>query len=85
MEIIAEIEHVSILALRENDSQGVPVYNNSTVSFSGVVTAANQFGGNGPAFVQDSEAGIAVYGSGFVNKMANGYAMATMIHDHQYQ
>jgi len=39
---------------------------------SGIVTTTTQFGGNGPAFIQDNEAGIAVYGSGYISKMKMG-------------
>jgi len=79
LDIINEIEHVSILTLRQNDNQGVPIYSDS-VKTSGVVTATTQFGGNGPAFIQDSEAGIAVYGSAFVSKMEMGDSVTVTGH-----
>jgi len=72
LEIINEIEHVSILTLRQNNNQGATIYADSVKSVSGIVTTTTQFGGNGPAFIQDNEAGIAVYGSGYISKMKMG-------------
>ncbi len=72
LDIIKEIEHVSILKLRQNNSQGVPIYNDSTKTVSGIVTATTQFGRNGPAFIQDGEAGVAIYGNAYVSKMNMG-------------
>jgi len=72
LKIIKGIEQVSILILRQNDSQGIPIYNDSAKTVSGVVTATNQFGRNGPAIIQDNEAGIALYGSVYVSKLKMG-------------
>ncbi len=52
-----------IIVLRENDAQGIPVHLDEIVSVSGVVTASNQFGSTGPAFIQDEIAGISLFGS----------------------
>jgi len=71
-EIIKGIEHVSIIKLRQNDSQGVPIYNDSAKTVSGIVTATNQFGRNGPAIIQDNEAGIALYGSAYISRLKMG-------------
>jgi hypothetical protein len=71
-EVIKPIEHLSILALRQNDNQGIPIYNDSTKTVSGIVTATNQFGRNGPVTIQDNEAGIALYGSAYVSKVSMG-------------
>jgi hypothetical protein len=72
LEIIKKIEQVPIIALRHNDNQGIPIYNDSTKAVSGIVTATNQFGRNGPAIIQDDEAGIALYGSAYINKLNLG-------------
>lgn len=61
-----------ILPLRENNSNGIPIHNGEIRTISGVVAADNNFGSNGPAFVQDKKAGIAIYGSGFINEISAG-------------
>ncbi|MBN2571452.1 MAG: T9SS type A sorting domain-containing protein [Ignavibacteriales bacterium] len=61
-----------IIQLRQNDANGVPVYLDSTVTILGIVTAANQFGDVGPAYIQDSSAGIAVYGNYFISYLVIG-------------
>jgi len=72
LEIIKEIEHVSIKILRQNNKQGVPVYTDSVKTISGIVTATSQLGRNGPAFIQDKEAGVGLYGSGYLSKIKMG-------------
>ncbi len=72
LEIIPDIEHLSIKELRQNDSQGIPFYSDSAKTISGIVTATNQLGRNGPAFVQDDEAGVAIYGSAYISKLSMG-------------
>jgi len=72
LEIIKPIEHLPILALRQNNHQGVPIYNDSAKTVSGIVTATNQFGRNGPVIIQDKDAGIALYGSAYVSKVDMG-------------
>lgn len=49
--------------VRRNTNQGVPELLGQTVTVTGVVTEAGHFGNWGPAFVQDSTGGVAVYGS----------------------
>lgn len=63
---------VGIIDLRENNSQGIPVHLNTLKTVSGIVTASNDFGANGAAFIQDNQAGIALYGSGFVSQLNKG-------------
>jgi len=70
--IIPEISHVPIITLHKNNSDGISIYVDSVMSVSGVVTVSKQFGDRGPAFLQDSSAGIAVYGSSFISKMEMG-------------
>ena len=45
---------------------------NQTVTLSGVVTAADDFGSTGPAYIQDNSAGIAVYGAELVSQLTKG-------------
>ncbi len=69
MEIIliflAEI--VPIKEVRRIDSNGNPVHLGETVEVTGIVTVAYEFGSKGPAFVQDTSAGIALYGTSLGN------------------
>jgi phosphatidylserine/phosphatidylglycerophosphate/cardiolipin synthase-like enzyme len=64
----------TIDSVRINDSTGVPKNVNKIVTVTGVVTSTTQFGNysNGPASLQDSTAGIAVYGSLFVGNILFG-------------
>ena len=64
----------TIDSVRINDSSGVPKNVNKIVTVTGVVTSTTQFGNysNGPASLQDSTAGIAVYGSLFVSNILFG-------------
>jgi hypothetical protein len=64
----------TIDSVRINDSTGVPKNVNKIVTVTGVVTSTTQFGNysNGPASLQDSTAGIAVYGSLFVSNILFG-------------
>jgi len=61
-----------IASVRANNSNGEPVMSGQTVTIKGVVTASNHFGNSGPAAMQDSSAGISVYGSGFANQVKVG-------------
>jgi Carbohydrate family 9 binding domain-like/Concanavalin A-like lectin/glucanases superfamily/Secretion system C-terminal sorting domain/Bacterial Ig domain len=61
-----------ILDLRENNSLGIPIQLDEIVTISGIVTASNDFGTNGPAYIQDDQAGIAVFGSEFVSLLSKG-------------
>jgi len=49
--------------VRQNDSQGVPLLSGQQVTVTGVVTEAGHFGSSGPAFLQDSTGGCAMYDS----------------------
>jgi phosphatidylserine/phosphatidylglycerophosphate/cardiolipin synthase-like enzyme len=64
----------TIDSVRINDSTGVPKNVNKIVTVTGVVTSTTQFGNysNGPASLQDSTAGMAVYGSLFVGNILFG-------------
>jgi hypothetical protein len=72
LKVIKDIEHVSIITLRQNNKQGVPIYQDSVKAVTGVVTATTQFGRNGPAFIQDDEAGVGLYGSAYISKIKEG-------------
>ncbi len=65
-------QDVSISSIRENDSNGEPKLAGQTFTVKGVVVASNQFGNNGPASIQDSSAGISIYGSAFANAVNIG-------------
>ncbi len=52
-----------ILDVRRNNSNGVPLLLDSTVTISGIVSVATHFGSSGPAYVFDNTGGVAVYGS----------------------
>lgn len=47
--------------VRRNNSQGVPELEGQSVTVTGVVTEAGHFGGWGPARVEDSTGGVALY------------------------
>lgn len=63
---------IPIIDVRENNSQGIPVLLNQTVTISGIVTASNNFGSSGPGNVQDETAGISIYGSDFASQVNIG-------------
>ncbi|MCF6268150.1 MAG: phospholipase D-like domain-containing protein [Melioribacteraceae bacterium] len=65
-------QDVSIYSIRENNSEGEPKLNGQTFTVKGLVTASNEFGNNGPASLQDSSAGISIYGSLFSNAVNVG-------------
>lgn len=56
---------IPIDSLRFNDSTGQAIKTGQLVTITGVVTASNQFGSNGPGAVQDDFAGVWIYGSSF--------------------
>jgi phosphatidylserine/phosphatidylglycerophosphate/cardiolipin synthase-like enzyme len=62
----------TIDSVRINDSTGIPLNVNKTVTVTGVVTSTTQFGSGGPVSLQDQTAGIAVYGSSFASKVLIG-------------
>ena len=63
---------VPIQTIRQNDSNGVPVYVNSVVTVAGIATCSNQYGAAGPAAIQDETGAISIYGSSFANVVAIG-------------
>lgn len=65
-------QEVSIRSIRENNSSGEPKLSGQTFTVKGVVTSSNNFGNNGPASIQDSSAGISIYGSAFANTVNIG-------------
>jgi len=65
-------QDVSIYSIRENDFTGQPKLSGQTFTIKGVVSASNQFGNSGPASIQDSSAGISIYGSSFSNAVNIG-------------
>jgi hypothetical protein len=62
----------TIDSVRISDSTGVPKNVNKTVTVTGVVTSTTQFGTSGPVSLQDSTAGMAVFGSSFAGKVLAG-------------
>ncbi|MDA3859933.1 MAG: phospholipase D-like domain-containing protein [Melioribacteraceae bacterium] len=65
-------QDVSISSIRGNDANGVPLLIDQTFTVKGVVTSSNQFGNSGPASIQDSSAGISIYGTEFANAVNIG-------------
>ena len=65
-------QDVSIYSIRENDFTGQPKLSGQTFTVKGVVTSSNHFGYSGPASIQDSSAGISIYGSSFSNAVNTG-------------
>ncbi len=54
---------VPIISITNNNSSGIPIDTGQFKTVTGIVTVANQFGG--PAYIQDNEAGIAVFYNDF--------------------
>ncbi len=52
---------IPIREVRKNNANGVPLLLNQTVTITGIVSVANQFGSSGPAFVFDNTGGVAIY------------------------
>lgn len=63
---------IPIGTIHTNDANGVSNYVGQTVSVTGIVTTAKNFGTSGPAFVQDNTGGISVYGTRFTNFVSIG-------------
>ena len=61
---------VPIISIKQNDANGVPLLEGQTRTVKGIVTASDQFGG--PAYIQDTTAGIAVYDSSLSNNVSLG-------------
>ncbi len=60
----------TIAEIKGNDANGVMLRVGQLVTFSGIVTVANQFGG--PSYVQDNTGGIGIFGSSFSTAVAIG-------------
>lgn len=63
---------VPISDLKQNNSSGLPVGLGDTFTVTGIVTASNHFGSNGPGAIQDTTAGISVYGNQFAGEVEIG-------------
>src|ERR1035437_2325303 len=63
---------MTIDSVRINDSTGVPKKVNKFVTVYGIVTSTTDLGTNGPASLQDQNAGIAVFGSSFAGSVHRG-------------
>ena len=61
---------ITIADLRQNDEAGIPIHLNEVVTVSGIVTVADEFGSNGPAYIQSDNAGISIYGSDLVSQIS---------------
>jgi hypothetical protein len=62
----------TIASTRQNDAEGRPDLNGSTITVSGTVTVAQEFGNTGPAFIQSSATGVAVYGEELISGLQIG-------------
>lgn len=69
-EIVRPVEPEDILRLRKNDSNGEPLMKGQTATVSGIVTVAGEFGG--PAYIQDDQAGVAIYGADYMSAITTG-------------
>lgn len=71
-----ETKITPIADLRENLSNGLPrALGLTNVTVRGIATVGNQFGVDGPGYIQDETGGIAVFGSVFVEKVIPGFAL----------
>lgn len=62
----------TISDLRMNNSEGIPQSLNSLKTVEGIVTVGQEFGNSGPAFMQDNNAGIALFGADLINGLTIG-------------
>lgn len=60
--LFAQITITPISQLRFNNSNGVPVDSGNIFTVTGIVTVANEF--NSPSYIQDNNAGIAIFARG---------------------
>ncbi|MCX8014920.1 MAG: hypothetical protein N2748_02770, partial [candidate division WOR-3 bacterium] len=60
---ILNAQVIPIRNIRQNNVNGVPLLLNQYVTFTGIVSVANQFGSSGPGYVFDNTGGVAIYGS----------------------
>lgn len=61
---------VPIISITQNNSNGVPLDTGQFKTVTGIVTVANQFGG--PSYIQDNQAGIAIFYNDFSNAVSIG-------------
>lgn len=66
----ASAEITPLFQVRQNDENGESYLKGETVTVTGVVTAANEFGN--PAYIQDATSGVAIYDTKFAAKVAIG-------------
>ncbi len=64
---LSDAAYYPIDSLKMNDQDGVPLFNNSVITTSGIVTSITQLGTgtSGPGSIQNANTGISVYGSAF--------------------
>ena len=67
---MAQAQIVSIASICQNNSNGLPIDTGAWKSVTGIVTAANEFGG--PAYLQDVTGGIAVFYTEFAAAVSIG-------------
>jgi hypothetical protein len=60
---LAAGQATAIRELRKNNPQGEPLLLGQTVTVTGIVTVATNFGGWGPGYIRDATGGVALYGS----------------------
>ena len=58
---VVSAQRIPIDSVRMVNANGVPVDSGRTVQVSGILSATNQFGSSGPAFIQDNTGGVAIY------------------------
>ncbi len=66
----SQAQVVPILSITQNNSQGIPIDTGAFKTITGIVTAANEFGG--PAYLQDNTGGIGVFYSEFSGAVTIG-------------
>jgi len=62
------LQLLPIREVRKIDSEGNPLYSGKTVEVTGIITVGYEFGSKGPLFMEDTSAGIALYGSSLQGK-----------------
>lgn len=67
---ISQAQIVSIASICQNNSSGIPIDTGAFKTVTGIVTAANEFGG--PAYIQDVTGGIAVFYTEFSTAISIG-------------
>ena len=62
----------SLSSMRYNNSDGSPELLGSVVTTSGTVTVAREFGSAGPAYIQNGDAGVALFGADLISGLSIG-------------